>query len=100
IDGFVKETGALYPRPNPAYNSEAKSTPQKPAPARPAPEQFLRRRDTNKDGSLTLEEFIGNPENRNVPALKRQFSRRDRNGDGKLTLEELKNTKQKKEKDS
>ena len=100
IDGFVKETGALYPRPNPAYNSGAKSTPQKSAPTRPAPEQFIRRRDANKDGSLTLEEFIGNPENRNVPALKKQFSRRDRNGDGKLTLDELKNTKRKKEKDS
>ena len=100
IDGFVKETGALYPRPNPAYNSKAESTPQKPNPSRPAPEQFLRRRDRNKDGKLTLEEYIGDPENRNVPALKRQFSRRDTNGDGKLTLEELKNTKQKKENDS
>ena len=100
IDGFVKETGALYPRPNPAYNSEAKSTPQKTKPSRPAPDEFLRRRDKNKDGLITLEEFIGDPKNRDVPALKRQFSRRDQDGDGNLTLDELKNTKRKKEKDS
>jgi arylsulfatase A-like enzyme len=100
IDGFVKETGALYPKPNPAYNPEAKSTHQKTKPSHPTPDEFLRRRDKNKDGSITLEEFIGDPKNRDVPALERQFSRRDRNGDGNLTLDELKNTKRKKEKDS
>ena len=67
---------------------------------RPGPEEFLRRRDKNKDGLITLEEFIGDPRNRDVPALKKQFSRRDRNEDGNLTLDELKNTKRKKEKDS
>ena len=46
--------------------------------------------DKNNDGSLTLKEFIGNPEGRNVPALNKQFTRRDANADGKLTLEELK----------
>ena len=42
--------------------------------------------DKNKDGFITLKEYIGNPEGRNVPALKKQFSRRDGNGDGKLSL--------------
>ena len=45
--------------------------------------------DKNKDGFLNLKEYIGNPEGRNVPALKKQFSRRDANADGKLTLAEL-----------
>ena len=45
--------------------------------------------DKNKDGFLSLKEYIGNPEGRNVPALKKQFGRRDGNGDGKLTLPEL-----------
>jgi hypothetical protein len=93
IDGFVKETGALYPRPNPSYNSNAKPTTSKPKPQRPTPEQFLQRRDANKDGSITLKEYIGNPKGRNVPALTKNFNRRDANKDAKLTLEELKKTK-------
>ena len=95
IDGFVKETGALHPKPNPNYDPDRKPTASKPKSKRPSPEEFLRRRDKNKDGSITLEEFIGDPKNRDVPALKKQFSRRDRNGDGNLTLDELKNTKRK-----
>ena len=91
IDGFVKKTGALYPKPNPAYNPNAKPTASKPKPQRPTPEQFLQRRDTNKDGFITLKEYIGNPKGRNVPALTKQFNRRDTNKDAKLTLEELKN---------
>ena len=62
-----------------------------PAANRASPEEFLRKRDKNKDGSLTLKEFIGNPKGRNVPALNKNFNRRDSNKDGKLTLEELKN---------
>jgi hypothetical protein len=91
IDGFVKETGALYPKSNPAYNPNGKPTTAKPK--RPTPEQFLQRRDTNKDGFITLKEYIGNPKGRNVPALNQQFNRRDANKDAKLTLEELKKTK-------
>ena len=90
IDSFVKKTGALYPKPNPNYKPNAKPAEKKTNPKRPSPEEFLRRRDTNKDGSITLKEFIGNPKGRNVPALNQQFSRRDANKDGKLTLEELK----------
>ena len=45
--------------------------------------------DKNQDGFIILKEFIGNPDDRNVPALKKQFSRRDGNGDAKLTLAEL-----------
>ena len=93
IDGFVKDTGALYPKPNPAYNPKANPMAPKPKPNRPTPEQFLRRRDTNNDGSITLKEYISNPKNRNVSALTRQFYRRDTNKDGKLTLKEPKNTK-------
>jgi arylsulfatase A-like enzyme len=91
IDGFVKETGALYPKPNPNYDPDWKPAAKKPTANRPSPEEFLRKRDKDKDGSITLKEFIGNPEDRNVPALNKQFTRRDGNADGKLTLEELKN---------
>ena len=91
IDVFVKETGALYPKSNPACNPNTKPTASKPKPKRPTPEKFLQRRDTNKDGFITLKEYIGNPKGRNVPALTKQFNRRDANKDAKLTLEELKN---------
>jgi arylsulfatase A len=91
IDGFVKETGALYPKPNPTYDPDWEPAAKKPAANRPNPEDFLRKRDKDKDGLLTLKEYIGNPEGRNLPALKKQFGRRDGNADGKLTLAELKN---------
>jgi hypothetical protein len=39
---------------------------------------------------ITLQEYIGNPKGRNVPALTRRFKKIDANGDGKLQLDELK----------
>jgi len=60
-----------------------------PARKRPLRDQFFSSRDRNKDGAITLEEFIGNPEGRNVPALTKRFRRLDRNGNGKLQLNEL-----------
>ena len=72
------------PKPKPAVESNESK-----APKRPSPDQFFRSRDRNRDGVITLEEFIGNPKGRNVPALTKRFSNLDANGDGKLRLEEL-----------
>ena len=73
-------------------NSE-KPQPQKtaatPAPKRPSQDQFFKNRDRNGDGMITLEEYIGNPKGRNVPALTKRFRKIDSNGDGKLQLNEL-----------
>ena len=60
-----------------------------PAPKRRSQDQFFKNRDRNGDGAITLEEFIGNPEGRNVPALTKRFKKFDSNGDGKLQLDEL-----------
>ena len=49
----------------------------------------MKRKDANKDGFVTLEEYVGNPEGRNVPALTKQFRRMDVNRDSRLTLQEL-----------
>ena len=46
-------------------------------------------RDQNKDGIVTLEEFIGDPKNRNVPALTKRFKQLDSNKDEELSLDEL-----------
>ena len=56
---------------------------------RPNLEKLFQRRDQNQDGFVTLEEFIGDPETRNVTALTRVFNKRDVNRDGRLTLEEM-----------
>ncbi|MFP6734661.1 MAG: sulfatase-like hydrolase/transferase, partial [Rhodospirillales bacterium] len=71
-----------------------KSKPQeinnKPVPKRRSQDQFFKNRDRNGDGVITLEEYIGNPKDRNVPALTKRFKKIDSNGDGKLLLQELK----------
>ena len=59
------------------------------APQRPSQDQFFKNRDRNGDGAITLEEFIGNPEGRNVPALTKRFKKFDSNGDGRLQPAEL-----------
>ena len=53
-------------------------------------DQFFKQRDQNGDGAITLKEFIGNPEGRNVPALTKRFRNFDADGDNLLQLDELK----------
>ena len=74
----------------PEQKTKPKKTTPTPAPQAPSPEQFFKGRDRNKDGAVTLEEYIGNPKGRNVPALTKRFKKIDSSGDGKLLLEELK----------
>jgi len=57
------------------------------------PAKLFQRRDQNQDGFVTLEEFIGDPTNRNVPALTKMFQSKDTNEDQRLTLEEIKSEK-------
>ena len=61
------------------------------SPKERSPEKFLQARDRNSDGEITLEEFIGNPDGRNVAALTKRFQQFDANGDGALGIDELKN---------
>ena len=74
---------------------QQKSRPQKtttaPAPQRRSQDRFFKSRDRNGDGAITLEEYIGNPKGRNVPALTKRFKKIDSNGDGKLQRDELGN---------
>lgn len=71
-----------------------KTKPQVPATTPPSQrrshDEFFKNRDRNGDGAILLEEFIGNPTGRNVPALTKRFKKIDSNGDGKLTSGELK----------
>ena len=70
-------------------NSRPPKTTTTPTTKRRSQEQFFKSRDRDGDGAITLEEFIGNPKGRNVPALTRRFRNVDSNGDGKLHLDEL-----------
>lgn len=56
---------------------------------RQSQEGLFRNRDRNKDGVITLKEFIGNPEGRNVTVLTERYKKMDRNSDGKITLKEM-----------
>jgi hypothetical protein len=53
-------------------------------------ERFFKSRNRDGDGAITLEEFIGNPEGRNGPALTKRFKKIDSNGDGKLQQDDVK----------
>lgn len=94
ITTYLAETEAAVPVPNPAYRPGAVAPAASPKPKKPktrqSPEAIFKRRDTNKDGYMTLEEYIGNPDGRNVSALTKQFNQRDRNKDKRVTLEEMK----------
>ena len=70
--------------------TESGTTTQSPAPKRRSQEEFFKSRDRNADGVITLKEYIGNPKDRNIPALTTRFKKIDSNGDGKLQLGELK----------
>ena len=53
------------------------------------PAKLFQRRDQNQDGFVTLKEFIGDPANRNIPALTKLFQSKDTDNDNRLTLEEM-----------
>ena len=82
--GTKNSTSPVEEDPKPR---ESTSTP---AQDRRSTERFFQNRDRDSDGAITLKEFIGNPNNRNVPALTKRFKKLDSNGDDKLTLDELK----------
>jgi len=72
----------------------AQPKPQTPVPASNrqgrSQDQFFKSRDRDGNGLVTLEEYIVNPVNRNVPVLTKRFNQLDSNKDGNLTLDELK----------
>ena len=77
-----------------AMQLPAQPKPQTPVPASNrqgrSQDQFFKNRDRDGNGLVTLEEYIVNPVNRNVPALTKRFNQLDSNKDGNLTLDELK----------
>lgn len=86
---MVSSPGA--PKPEVWQGQKPRPVPptSKAAPERRSQDQFFKTRDRNEDGVITLEEYIGNPEGRNVPALTKRFKQLDTNNDGNLSLDEL-----------
>jgi hypothetical protein len=89
MTAYLTRTEAVVPLPNSAYNPNAKAAPKQSI----APAVIFKARDKNQDGFLTLQEYIGNPKNRNVPVLTKRFNDWDRNKDSRVTLKEMKGTK-------
>ncbi len=85
--------GKTASRPQAPPESTAGTTPQRGKKKARSPQALFKARDTDKDGFVTLKEYIGNPINRNVPVLTRRFKHLDANNDSRLTLEEMKKQK-------
>ncbi|MDB4459243.1 sulfatase-like hydrolase/transferase [bacterium] len=92
ITRHLKRIGAMVPKTNPNYKGSDAISPAKKS-SNGSPEVLFLDKDKNRNGLVSLKEYIGNPKNRNVPALSKQFTRRDLNRDGKLTLQEFKGVK-------
>lgn len=91
LDG-KRDIGQREPAKN-AVGEETLSDTQRKTPPennRQDPTRLFKQRDRNENGFVTLEEYIGDPKNRNVLALTKRFKKLDSNGDGKLQLDELK----------
>ena len=56
----------------------------------PDPEKIFARKDADKDGSLTLEEFKAGLKPEVAEKADKRFGKLDANGDGKLSLDEFK----------
>ncbi|MFT5031759.1 MAG: arylsulfatase A-like enzyme [Candidatus Binatia bacterium] len=81
LDGKPRTSATAAPTTNATSNSASTSVPRS--------QRIFIARDVNKDRVMTLEEYIGNPKGRNVPALQRNFKSFDKNGDGQVTLAEM-----------
>ena len=57
-------------------------------PTPPTPAQRFARQDKDKDGKLSLKEFIGQRPKDKIEAAKKGFARKDKNGDGSLSAKE------------
>ena len=65
-----------------AFAAEGKKTPD--------PAKIFARKDTNSDGSLTLDEFKAGMKDNALDKADRRFKKIDSNSDGKLSLDEFK----------
>lgn len=83
---YPSDASSAVPLQDKRKSQKSTATPE---PQRKSQNQFFKNRDRDRDGALTLKEFIGNPKGRNVPALTTRFKNFDSNDDGKLQLDEL-----------
>jgi Ca2+-binding EF-hand superfamily protein len=53
------------------------------------PEEQFKKLDSNNDGKLTKEEFLGKRKGEKATKAEETFKKKDKNGDGSLSLEEF-----------
>ncbi|HEY4761906.1 MAG TPA: EF-hand domain-containing protein [Thermoguttaceae bacterium] len=81
-----------------AYAQDGQKKDQEPPRHRLNPEELFKLRDKDHNGTLSLEEFVGNAKSNNperAKMLEQRFKTIDANGDGSVTLEELKAAREK-----
>lgn len=76
----------------PLHAAEGEGAPKK----KPNPEKVFKKKDADKDGSLSKDEFVKNA--KNADRAGKVFGRKDKDKDGKLSLAEFKAAPKKKKK--
>ena len=81
-----------------AVSLQAADEPKKPAAEKPKvnPEDRFKEADTNKDGSLSKEEYAAAFGKKDAAKAEERFKALDKNADGKLSVEEFKARPEKK----
>lgn len=80
--------GLAFALPLHAAETAAPAETEKAAKEKTSPEESFKKKDTNSDSFLSMEEFLGKAVDDAKTKLEGMFTKKDKNADSKLSLEE------------